>query len=193
MAWVLYVSLMSEWQYKISLWKLFCSQGCPGEWSPVGSDMSDCFFCSPASGMWLVTYLAVEERRWILHRWFVALSLNSLRNPGWEGLLRRCSLREAVLIGQPPFCKGRRKRQGLVLTTVVLRKQIGKGEAYVSQTGCFWKWLLLLGSTILFCDLGICSHSGQQFASPDLWCSVFIHLCLRHHTFLFLPPNKKCP
>lgn len=45
--------------------------------------------------------------------------------------------REAVLIGQPPFCKGRRKRQGLVLTTVVLRKQIGKGEACVSQTGCF--------------------------------------------------------
>ena len=45
--------------------------------------------------------------------------------------------REAVLISQPPFCKGRRKRQGLVLTTVVLRKQIGKGEACVSRTGCF--------------------------------------------------------
>ena len=54
---------------------------------------------------------------------------------------------EAVLIGQPPFCKGRRKRQGLVLTTVVLRKQIGKAKPVFLRLVASWKWLLLLGGS----------------------------------------------
>ena len=67
---------------------------------------------------------------------------------------------EAVLIGQPPFCKGRRKRQGLVLTTVVLRKQIGKGEACVSQTGCFLEMAALPWRLPGFVILALAGHVG---------------------------------
>lgn len=43
--------------------------------------------------------------------------------------------REAVHVGQPPSCKGKKKRQDLVLLSVVMRKQIGKSKTYVFSTG----------------------------------------------------------
>ena len=107
---------------------------------------------------------------------------------------------EAVLIGQPPFCKGRRKRQGLVLTTVVLRKQIGKGEACVSQTGCFLEMVAPPWRQPSFVILVFAGHSGQQFA-PEVsgagslvFCVYPPVLCLCHTTpSIFSPSNKKFP
>ena len=104
---------------------------------------------------------------------------------------------EAVLIGQPPFCKGRRKRQGLVLTTVVLRKQIGKGETCIFQD-----WLLLGDGfcsleAARFCDPGIGRPCWLLICPSSEWCHISRVLSLStfsvltpHRTFLFFSEYK---
>lgn len=68
-----------------------------------------------------------------------AFSLNSLRTQVEKGCWGDVS-REAIRVSQPPSCKGKKKRQGLVLLNVVMRKQIGK-----SKTCTFFFDRLLLG------------------------------------------------
>lgn len=70
-----------------------------------------------------------EKRRWL------APFRPMPWDPGWEGLPGRRSLREAVRVGQPPSRKGKKQSQGLVLPSVVLRKQTGKGKAWLSLAG----------------------------------------------------------
>ena len=99
---------------------------------------------------------------------------------------------------QPPFCKGGRNNHGL-LTTVILRKQIGKGETCIFQD-----WLLLgNGCSSLeaarFCDPGIGRPCWLLICPSCEWCHISRVLSLStfsvltpHHTFLFFP-NIKFP
>lgn len=90
------------------------------------------------------------------------------RNPSWEGSQGDVPCREAPLLVIQLL-----QRQGLVVQSVVMRKQIGKGKPVLFLTVSLWKRLLFLGGCqVLFSAGRGVGASASPYSFPTLFSGV---------------------
>lgn len=120
------------------------------------------------------------------------------RNPGWEGLLRRCSLERGSPHRSATFLQRQEEEAGSCSDNCSPEE-----AGWKRRSLCFSDWLLLgNGCSSLeaakFCDLGICRPQWLAVCPSSEWCRISGVLCLPTfsvlmpcHTFLFSPPQIK--